>query len=85
MAKEDDLARTSEMTITIKVGDVLSEKKFKLYAGTEMVYAQGVDLAVTKALGMISKVAFDIITDDGTVPANVLLEAGFGKAVQDAG
>ena len=86
MAKDDELERTSEMEITIKIGkDMLSERKFLLYPGTEIVYGQGVDLAVSKALGQISKAAYDILIDAGdAVPEVAAIEAMFGKAVQDA-
>ena len=86
MAKDDELERTVPMEITIKVGrDLVSERAFLLYPGTETVYGQGVDLAVSKALATISKAAFDILTDVEGVPESVAAEAMFGKAVQDAG
>ena len=81
-----DMERNVEMEITIKVGeDMLSTKKFKLYEGTEMVYGQAVDLAVTAALAKVSKVAYDIIDQSGDdVPAAMAVEAVFGKAYQAA-
>ena len=86
MAKDDELERNVEMVITITAGkDIVSEKKFMLYEGTEMVYAQGVDLAVTAALGKISKVAYDILVEAGdAVPERQAIEAMFGKAYQEA-
>jgi len=79
------LERETQMVITITVGkDMVSERKFLLYPGTEMVYAQGVDLAVAAALGSISKAAYDIIKDADGIPENVAMEATFGAAVQSA-
>ena len=81
-----DTERTIEMEITITVGDdMLSTKKFKLYEGSEMVYGQAVDLAVTGALAKVSKVAYDLIdpsSDD--IPPAMAVEALFGKAYQAA-
>ena len=80
-----DMDRTVEMEITIKVGDdMLSTKKFKLYEGTEIVYGQAVDLAVTAALAKVSKVAYDVVDPSGDVPPAVAVEAVFGKAYQAA-
>ena len=83
---QDELERTVPMEIIVKVGkDLVSERQFLLYPGTEVVYGQGVDLAISKALGLISKAAYDIITEGGDdVPAVMAIEAAFGKAVQDA-
>ena len=86
MAKDDDIERTVPAQVTIKIGnDLISNREFMLYPGTETVYGQGIDLAVSKALATISKVAFDILTDVEGVPENVAAEAMFGKGVQDAG
>jgi hypothetical protein len=71
------------MEIIIKVGQSLvSERKFLLYPGTETVYGQGVDLAVSVALGQISKAAYNGIGGADSAPANVTMEAKFGAAVQ---
>lgn len=77
--------RTVEMEIDIVVsGKGFSKRRFKLYEGTEMVYAQAVDLAVAKVLGEISKAAFDIISSVADqAPENIALEAQFGAAVQE--
>ncbi len=80
-----DMERTVEMEITIKVGeDMLSTKKFKLYEGTEIVYGQAVDLAVTAALAKVSKVAYDTVDPSGDIPEKVATELVFGKAYQAA-
>ena len=80
----DDIERTVEMEVTIRVGkDMISERKFMLYPGTEMVYGQGVDYAVTQALGTISKVAYDIVTGGDTPDGKLGVEAVLGKAMQD--
>lgn len=75
--------RSSLMTISIEVENGgTSTRSFKLYPGTEMVYAQGVDLAVTKALGEISKVAYELISGADEVPESLAVEALLGAAVQ---
>ncbi len=75
--------RSVPMEITIKAGDDTSViRKFLLYPGTEIVYVQGVDVAVCAALSEISKAAYGILVGAEGVPANVALEASFGKAVQ---
>ena len=78
----DNPERTVPMEIVIRTGkDILSEKKFMLYPGTELIYAQAVDLAVTTVLAEVSKAAFEILTDVEDVPENVALEVAFGNAV----
>ena len=85
MSNDNKLERTSLMTITIEVENGgVSTRSFKLYPGTEMVYGQGVDLAVTTALGKISKSAYEIISGADDIPENVAIEAVFGAAVQGA-
>lgn len=81
----DELERTVEFEVIIKTDGAESSKKFLLYQGTQMVYAQGVDLAVTEALGTISKVAFDLITGGGDdIPEIMAIEAAFGRGVHTA-
>ena len=80
----DELERTIEFEVIIKTDGAESAKKFLLYPGTQMVYAQGVDLAVTEALGTISKVAFDILTGTEGVPEVIAAEAAFGRGVHTA-
>ena len=80
-----DMERSVEMNITITVGkDMVSERKFLLYPGTEMVYGQGVDFAVTQALATISKVAYDTVSGGDLPDGNMGIEVFLGKAMQDA-
>lgn len=86
MAKDDEtLERTVPMEIIIKVGqDLLSERKFLLYPGTETVYGQAVDAAVAIALGQVSKAAYAMLSGAEGVPEGIALEVAFGTAVQAA-
>ena len=81
MAQE--LERSVPVTVEIKCGkDTISSKAFLIYPGTETIYGQVIDLAVTEALKLASEKAWDIIEAAGdNVPDNVKLEALLGKAV----
>jgi len=75
--------RTSSMNITIEVENAgISTKKFKLYPGTEMIYAQKVDAAVTKALIETSLAAYELLKDAmEDAPPEVKAEVMLGGTV----
>lgn len=76
--------RTVPMEITIKIGkDLVSERKFLLYPGTEVAYGQAVDLAVSTALAKVSKVAYDHLSGVENLPENLAAEVWLGKALQE--
>ena len=75
--------RTSLMNITIEVENAgISTKKFKLYPGTEMIYAQKVDAAVTAALIETSVAAYELLKDalEGA-PEEIKAEVALGGTI----
>ena len=79
----DELERSVPVTVEIKCGkDVISSKAFLIYPGTETIYGQVIDLAVTEALKIASEKAWDLIEAAGDgAPDALKIEAMLGKAV----
>ena len=79
----DEMVRSVPVSVVIKAGkDLISTKEFLIYPGTETIYGQVIDLAVTEALKIASEKAWDLIEGAGdALPPNVQAEALFGKAV----
>lgn len=85
MSHENEMERSVTMEINIDIeGAGYSRRRVQLYPGTEIAYGQGVDLAVSKALATISKVAYEIVTGADDIPQRQAIEAMLGKGVFDA-
>jgi len=78
----DTPVRSVEAKVVIVCGDsVKSVKEFPIYPGTEIIYGQVIDLAVTEALKEATLKAAEIIEGAGdAVSADMQIEAVLGKA-----
>ena len=78
----DEMVRSVPVSVVIKAGkDLISTKEFLIYPGTETIYGQVIDLAVTEALKLASEKAWDVIEAAGdSVPEALKIEAAYGKA-----
>ena len=79
----DQMVRSVPVSVVIKAGkDLISTKEFLIYPGTETIYGQVIDLAVTEALKLASEKAWDLIEAAGDgAPDSLKIEAMLGKAV----
>ena len=78
----DEMVRSVPVSVVIKAGkDLISTKEFLIYPGTETIYGQVIDLAVTEALKLASEKAWDLIEAAGdSAPEALKIEAAYGKA-----
>ena len=82
MSNDKDQERTVPVSYTVKAGDVaMVDASFKVFPGTEMVYGQAINAAITKALVEMSLKAAEIIEGAGdAVPESMQVEAMLAKA-----
>ena len=82
MAKDDEVGRTVSVSYRVTAGDVgIVDATFKVYPGTEMVYGQVINAAITKALVEMSIKAAELIGEVGDASKEMQVEAVLGKAV----
>lgn len=79
----DTPVRSVEAKVVIVCGDsTKSVKEFLIYPGTETIYGQVMDLAISEALKEASLKAADLIQAAGdSVSEEMQIEAVFGSAV----
>ena len=81
MADKEE-GRTVPVSYKVVAGDVgIVDATFKVYPGTEMVYGQVINAAITKALVEMSLKAAELIGDVGDTSESMQVEAALGKAV----
>ena len=86
MAKDDEMTRSVTVSYNVTAGDVgVSNVEFKVYPGTEMIYGQAINKAITDVLAALSKVAYvKYGKDPEGLSGDALAEVAFGSIVEDA-
>lgn len=81
MANDKDQKRTETVAYKVTAGDVgVVDATFKVYPGTEMVYGQVINAAITKALIEMSLKAAELIEALGdAAPESIQVEAALTK------